>query len=383
MRIFKRQELREFSQESVNTTHIKKPRFGALFEGFNRLSFWQFQLAGWGIYLCADLVIMMLRSLTPTEMLFEAGEIPIGFCLSLLLREVYRRFDYQKATLFTFVWYIAFWSLVCTILWYGGIVALRGAHSRTSAYLMLQLGQVFYWIFFLSPVWLGWSAFYFGIKYWKDWENERQRARRSVTLARQAQLEMLRYQINPHFLFNALNAVRALIDEDRERAKETVTELSEFLRYSCIPRDHSEIPLRDEFDAIRHYLAIEKKRYEDKLEVSFMVSPEAAEFPVPSFLVHPLVENAIKYGMKTSALPLKIGIAASANASHLRIIVCNTGTWHKATSSDIQTADGTGTGLANIRARLENAYPRRHRFVVEQSGGGVQATIEIFNDTAT
>ncbi len=366
----------------MGTSEASKIRLGSFFSGFRQLSFWRLQLAGWGIYLCVDITIMVLRSLTPTEMLFEAGEIPIGFCLSLALREIYRRFDYHKATLLTFVCYIAFWSLVCTILWYGGIIILRGIHLSASAYQMLEAGQTYYWIFFLSPVWLGWSSFYFGIKYWKDWEDERQRARNSVTFARQAQLQMLRYQINPHFLFNALNTVRALIDEDKGCAKEVVTELSEFLRYTCIPRDHGDIPLREEFDAIRHYLTIEKRRYEDKLDVAFEISPEAADYPVPSFLVHPLVENAIKYGMKTSSLPLRISIAASASAGHLCITVFNTGIWRESMNSVTHAAEGTGTGLSNIRARLENAYPGHHRFSVEDSGDGVRATIEIFNIAA-
>jgi LytS/YehU family sensor histidine kinase len=89
---------------------------------------------------------------------------------------------------------------------------------------------------------------------------------------------MLRYQINPHFLFNTLNAIRALVEENEKQAREMITELSEFLRYSLISSQYDNVPLSEEIDAIRHYFAIEKRRYENKLEVALEVSPLAEDF---------------------------------------------------------------------------------------------------------
>jgi len=220
----------------------------------------------------------------------------------------------------------------------------------------------------------------FGIKYWRDWEDEKDRARKAAALVQRARLQLLRYQLNPHFLFNALNSVRALIQEDRKHAKEMITELSEFLRYSLIHRDHTDVPLREELDAIRHYLSIEKKRFEDKLQVKFNIDHEAEEYPILSFLIHPLVENAIKYGMKTSAMPLKIGIDAALQHGDLRVAVTNSGSWLSPLDDSARNLEGTGTGLSNVRSRLENAYPGRHRFTVEQSDGCVCVRIEIYQE---
>ena len=151
---------------------------------------------------------------------------------------------------------------------------------------------------------ISWSVLYFGIKFFLEWDLQKDKAEKAIALAQSAQLQMLRYQLNPHFLFNSLNSVRALIAENKDTAKHMITELSEFLRYSLLSRNYSDVPLQDELDALKHYLAIQKKRYEDKLEVSFHIEPEVKEFPILCFLLHPLVENAVKYGMQTSPLPL-------------------------------------------------------------------------------
>ena len=106
----------------------------------------------------------------------------------------------------------------------------------------------------------GWSILYFGIKYGNEWILEKERADKANLLAQSAQLQMLRYQLNPHFLFNSLNSIRALINEDQKASKEMVTELAEFLRYSLTSKDFANVPLREEIEAIQHYLSLEKKK---------------------------------------------------------------------------------------------------------------------------
>ncbi len=126
---------------------------------------------------------------------------------------------------------------------------------------------------------------------------------------------MLRYQLHPHFLFNALNSLRALIGEDADKARNMVTALSGFLRYSLLPTDAQEVALREELTSIRRYLEIEQIRFEDRLLVSFEVEPAAEGCRIPGFLLHPLVENAVKYGAQSGASPLRVRIAASAAES--------------------------------------------------------------------
>jgi two-component system LytT family sensor kinase len=223
---------------------------------------------------------------------------------------------------------------------------------------------------------LGWSFLYFAMEYWLSWSDQEERLARALALAQAAQLQMLRYQLNPHFLFNALNSIRALIDEDAAKACEMITELSGFLRYSLDNDNCLDVPLWVELEALGHYFAIQKKRYEDKLEVSFEVDPGAREARVLSFLVHPLVENAVKFGMGTSPMPLRIRISARAVTEALILTVSNTGRWVRHSGNGAGTA-GTSTGIENVKRRLENAYPGRHTFQSFERDGWVHVKLQV------
>jgi LytS/YehU family sensor histidine kinase len=219
------------------------------------------------------------------------------------------------------------------------------------------------------------SLLFFAVDHWLQLREQREKAREATVLAHQAQLQMLRYQLNPHFLFNALNSIRAMILQEPERARQIVTELSEFLRYSLNGRGH-ESTLGEEMQAIENYLAIQRIRFEEKLAVTVQVDPELNEFVLPCFLVHPLVENAVKHGMETSEPPLRIEIEIAARGPDLRIRVSNTGRLVPAAPAEPGSPrDGTGTGLKNVAQRLELAFPGRHTFTVAERDGWVHAEI--------
>jgi two-component system LytT family sensor kinase len=355
-----------------------KTRYLNTFPPFQNLTFWHFHCAGWLAFWCGDVIIILLQKIPPAEIISQAMDAPLGFLIGIVLRQVYIRVEYKKLSIIALLALVVFWSMVFTILWH--VVMTTTRYNFMGPQVILTMANIKYEIPWLSQtvtIWFGWSSLYFGIKYWRDWDAEKKRSQEAVSLAHRAQLQMLRYQVNPHFLFNALNSVRALVDEDKKNAKGMITELSEFLRYSLVTRDHTEVTLENELEAIRHYLSIEKKRFEDKLDVIFEVDPKAQEHPILSFLIHPFVENAIKYGMKTSPMPLRIRIHASTMENRLRIVISNTGTWLNANSEIERKSNGTGTGLENVRARLENAYPNRYHLETKELDGWVQAILEI------
>jgi LytS/YehU family sensor histidine kinase len=220
-----------------------------------------------------------------------------------------------------------------------------------------------------------WSALYLGIKNWREWQTERENALQSAALANKAQLEMLRYQLNPHFLFNALNSIRASIDEDSTRSQKMITQLSEFLRYSLLNENAKKISLREEIEAVQNYLAIEKIRFEDKLLVNFDIEKTAENFKVPCFLLNPLIENAIKHGLQTSPKPLRINIHAETFANKLLLEVSNSGTL----KNDLNT-NGTKIGLKNVRERLEKLFGENAIFELKQDNDFVKARIEISDE---
>ena len=223
-----------------------------------------------------------------------------------------------------------------------------------------------------SATLLAWSGIYFGWKIWQKWQTEQENSLRSSALAQKAQLEVLRYQLNPHFLFNALNSIRASVDEDATRAKQMITQLSEFLRHSLLSVEKKEIPLREELEAVQNYLAIEKIRFEEKLEIEYDMDKKAEDFSVPCFLLNPLVENAIKHGWQTSSKPLKIKISAKLDGEKLVLKVFNTGKLE-----NLPNSNGTKIGLKNVRERLEKLFGEKSCFELKQDSDLVVAKIEI------
>src|SRR5262249_42121886 len=154
--------------------------------------------------------------------------------------------------------------------------------------------------------------------------------------------------------------------EDPARAEQMLDELSEFLRYALTSTKAQEATLADEVDVIRRYLAIQQIRFEEKLKITWDVDDRTLACPVPAFLLHPLVENAIKYGMQTSALPLSVGIQIHRGDDRLVLDVSNSGAW---VSPDGHHANGAGLGLEIVRRRLEQRYPDTHSFVIGERQG--------------
>jgi two-component sensor histidine kinase len=227
-----------------------------------------------------------------------------------------------------------------------------------------------------SAVFLAWSACYFAVRNYHALEKEKRDVLRANALAQQAQLETLRSQVNPHFLFNALTSIHALIREDAQRAQTAVEELSELLRCSLTQSRPAKASLSEEIAVLERYLALERIRFEEKLSVSVEVQPTAGELRIPAFLLHPLLENAIKYGMQTSAMPLKIQLTAERTGNSLRVLVANTGRW-VTPDETMSSVMRNGLGLRIVRQRLEQEYPGQHRFECRETEGWVESIISI------
>ncbi|MFQ3640486.1 MAG: histidine kinase [Chloracidobacterium sp.] len=180
------------------------------------------------------------------------------------------------------------------------------------------------------------------------------RAKAAEQAALQAELKALRAQINPHFLFNVLNSIWALVDENPVAIRSLVTRLSKFLRYSLATSNATFVTLDEEVEAIRNYLEIQRTRFEQNLEWEIEVKPATGSLTIPPFLLQPLVENAIKFGMRTSQMPLRIRVSARMRGDTLVIRVMNSGAW--VTPRSGVGEEGTGIGLANIRQRIGELF---------------------------
>jgi two-component system LytT family sensor kinase len=182
-----------------------------------------------------------------------------------------------------------------------------------------------------------------------------------MNMAHQAQLKMLRYQLNPHFLFNTLNAISTLIlDQNTELANTMVTRLSRFLRYSLDNDPMQKVTVAQEMDALKLYLDIEKVRFEERLQLHFDIEESAATAMMPSLLLQPLVENSIKYAIARAVDGGTIAISARVFGGDLLLSVADDGPGLDLRNGRLPK--GGGVGLANCRERLKELYGEDQNF---------------------
>lgn len=206
---------------------------------------------------------------------------------------------------------------------------------------------------------------------------QRETAHKAETMAKDVQLRMLRYQINPHFLFNVLNSIYTLIDENTEKAKKLVVDMSEYYRYT-LNKQQQTIPIEKEVESILKYLEIQKTRFEEEFQYVISVDDESKNVSIPSFLIHLLIENAIKYGTKTMKHKLVIELTVKQENNSLLIRVANTGKLVAASPSSTG-GNGTSNGIENLKNRLSLYYDENFSFSLKEEEGWVIADIRIDN----
>jgi LytS/YehU family sensor histidine kinase len=224
---------------------------------------------------------------------------------------------------------------------------------------------------------LCWTGIYFGIKYYESLQQQREATLRAATLAQEAQLKMLRYQLNPHFLFNTLNAISTLIlDNENRTANQTVMRLSEFLRYTLDQDPMKKVTLRQEVEAMNLYLTTERLRFGDRLRLEFAVEERALEALVPSLLLQPLIENSIKYAVSPSEQGGTIRVEGRARGIMLELAVSDDGPGLPSLNLGVAASGaGRGVGLRNIRERLAVLYEDRHRFATLDNKPGLRVEL--------
>ncbi|HUQ83534.1 MAG TPA: sensor histidine kinase [Gemmatimonadaceae bacterium] len=213
-------------------------------------------------------------------------------------------------------------------------------------------------------------------EYYAKFRERELRASQLESRLAQAQLEVLRMQLQPHFLFNTLHTISAFMQEGEiEAADRMITRLSDLLRLALESAGEQEVPLRQEMDFLGRYLEIQQIRFQDQLRVTLAVPDDLLDVRVPSLILQPLVENAIKHGVTPRARGGEVSVAIARNDGTLRVTVRDDG---PGLTGAAMRNGGGGVGLANTRARLEQLYGDRHRFSVgnhPDGGALVEMTI--------
>jgi signal transduction histidine kinase len=342
-------------------------------------SFWRLQLAGWAAFGVAMAGSRIGRFPLSYMIATKFALAFFGLLATLLLWPIYRRVLGRALPLPALIALCAVLSYVVASIWTAaynlldtGVImpAMLGRAPQLRRVSDLFGGSVYH-----AFVLFGWSALYLSIKHSEALQQAREQALRAETLAQAARLEALRYQLNPHFLFNTLNAVSSLVVDGRtEDAARMISRLSDFLR-TTLDSTAAEVSFTEELDVARRYLEIEQVRFGDRLTATFDVDYDAGYALVPSFLLQPLVENAVHHAVARSTDGGRIEISARRRDDELEIVVADDGPGLDAGDA---RSNGSGIGLANTRARLAQLYGDAQRLVVEaRPGGGVLARIAL------
>ena len=351
-------------------------------------AFWNLQLVGWGGAFLLRALNALANGLPYSLLILILVTTITGFSISLVLSVIYRRLI-TKSPIIT--WGGTALVLMIAVMVHAGIDAwVQGLYygdTRETSFTLRFIGITFIPLTMLG----GWSALYYAINFFLALEEQTDRLDRLEAQATAAQLAMLRYQLNPHFLFNTLNSISTLVLlKQTEQANAMLTRLSGFLRHTLIAEPGSQVTLAQEIETLQLYLDIERMRFEERLRTHFEVEEEALSACLPSMLLQPLVENAIKYAVSPQEEGARISLTARVIGERLRIAVEDTGPGVEgpvqlsmldhdpATLGSGDRPVSTGVGLANIRNRLMQGYGDEHVFETRsQPGGGFTVLIEI------
>jgi two-component system LytT family sensor kinase len=342
------------------------------FDDKNR-AFWMLQSFGWTGYFVLRSLGGLANAMGFLFIVPTALSTATGYSLTLLMAAIYRRLIHQKPA----------------VTWGASIIILLIASAAFSTIevwahaTFYRIGKMPEGIEFLGAILLdfavlaAWSALYYGINFYLLLEEQTDQLSKLETQASSAQLAMLRYQLNPHFLFNTLNSISTLVLlKQTDRANVMLSRLSSFLRYTLVNEPTAQVTLAQEVETLKLYLEIEKMRFEERLQPKFDIDPLVSRARLPSLLLQPLVENAIKYAVTPKEEGAEISVEARLAGERVQITVSDTGPGLN--EAGTRPISSLGVGLANIRDRLAQAYGADHRFDIQSDrGGGFGVVIEI------
>jgi two-component system, LytTR family, sensor kinase len=367
----------------------------------HRSQFWTLQLGGWLAFGVAMALSRVGRYPLAYMVTTKTALALLGLVVSLGLRAIYRRLLPEQASVARLVVTTAGASYLAALPW-------SAAYNLVDAWLIHRLwnrtvhiddiGTLFAGSVYHAFALLAWSVLYVGLKRHAALQEERARRAEAEAHAQAARLRALQYQLHPHFLFNALNALSTLIVERRtSEASQMLSRVSDFLRHTLAAPDRPEVTLEEELALATLYLEIERVRLGERLDVRLAVPHGIRRARVPSFLLQPLVENAVRHGIAPHEAGGTLLVTAERTGDTLRLVVRNealtegdavgvAAVVHRVVEERATEDDpaSRGIGLANTRARLEALYGQRQRLALAPVGPtGAEVIVELpYRETA-
>jgi two-component system, LytTR family, sensor kinase len=338
------------------------------FRSNRNVLFWGLHAAGWAAYgITQYFSALIYEKPSNYERVIIVAALS-GFVLTVPMRYLYRRLWEKPLRVTAFLWVLA--TCYFTGLAIRLVINLTYKDLVEPDFQFRTLFELFGGAMSTTYLLFCWSALYFGIRYYESEQHQREAVLKAVALAQESQLKMLRYQLNPHFLFNTLNAISTLILDNQNRtANHAITRLSEFLRYTLDQDPVKKVTLRQEIEALDLYLGTERLRFGERLRLEYAIEGPALEALIPSLLLQPLLENALKYAISPREQGGCVRIEGRARGLMLEVSVIDDGPGIR---DQAHPSERRGVGLHNTRERLAVLYGPSHRFAILNGHPGLR-----------
>jgi len=352
-------------QPHKNPTHVK----------FNML-FWSFQIGGWALFTLLNLAGRQYFVHFHFSELINSLVLGLSLIISTSGLRKYYQYRLKTKSGLAGLLQILLGSMVTglvTMLLYAALIIpnqefiFKSVHPQLFQQILLGSPMVMFLI-------LAWSSIYAMFKKQQHLKHAQQEQQTLEQSLKEARLDVLLSQINPHFIFNAINNIRALILEDSAKARDMLADLSEVMRYTMQIDKAEQILFSDELEVVNQYIALNKLQFEEKLTVRYNLAPQTMNKSLPPMVLQLLIENAIKHGIGKLKQGGEIIITSQVNQEHWLIVVENSGELTPVSSNN---AKSSGVGISNIKQRLSLVYGDKSEFFLTSCDIGVRATIKL------
>ena len=368
--------IKSINIDSKNGITIAPPVFNmsqTLFMANRNRVYWLSQLSGWSLWAVLNIIGMLSFDLFSWKKIILFLFLCFaGLSFTHILRNIIKKYSWVNLPLKKIIPRILLSSLALGIIlsvfyfstqYYSSVLPLSE----------IKIGSPFVLTANLSSVILGWLLIYFGVHLFENYKRVEIESLIWEAAVKDFELKTLKSQLNPHFMFNAMNSIRALIEEDPENAKAALTSLSNILRYSLKMERNETVPLEEEMQTVNDYLALEAIRFEERLNYELDIDPRSGRIEIPPMMVQTLVENGIKHGVTKRTEGGKITVTSKMNGSYLIIQIKNSGQ-----IDEHSLRHAKGFGIDNTKQRLNLLYGEKAIFTIKnESSDVVLAEIKI------
>lgn len=336
----------------------------------NRKKFyWLSQIIGWFFFVFLNLIIVASYEDLPLKRILVWLFLAVaGISLTHIHRSIIKKYKWLDLPLNKIIPRVIIASIVLGVLIYSSTTAVS-ILSGTFRYEQYRIISSVAWIINLSGISLVWMLIYFALHYLENYQKAEIESLIWESAVKDFEIKTLKSQLNPHFMFNAMNSIRALIEEDPESAKIAVTKLSNILRYSLKIERTETVSLEDEIKTIKDYLDLEKIRFEERLQYKFNVSSDSLYVQIPPMMLQTLVENGIKHGIAKRTEGGEITLDSKVENSKLKVSIRNSG---RLFEENLRSTDGFG--IANTKHRLSLLFGEEALFRIKNEGDSTVLT---------